>query len=119
MSVDIRLKMTIAAPSSLLSNPVIPAKAGIQRRAHFVGIRIYGIIGFSGFVRRVCDWQALIRIRLVWICGYGKRARWANRNPVNPANPVNPDSDESAQSPPARYFPVRKSQNDVRSSNPR
>ena len=58
-------------------SPVIPAKAGIQtanadgtparaicpRAAHLVRIRIYGIIGFSGFNRLVFDWQALIRIR--------------------------------------------------------
>ena len=35
----------------------------------FVRIRIYGIIGLSGFYRLVFDWQALIHIRLVRISG--------------------------------------------------
>jgi len=29
-----------------------------------VRIRIYGIIGFSGFYQRVFDWRALVRMRL-------------------------------------------------------
>ena len=46
--------------------PVIPAKAGIHRtRAmRLVGIRICGIIGFSGFYQLVLKWQALIHIHL-------------------------------------------------------
>ena len=71
--------------------PVIPAKAGIQRgadavgcsgwergrpaRIAFVRIRIFRIIGFSGFYRLVFDRQAPIRIRLGGIYGYGE-----NRN---------------------------------------
>jgi len=35
--------------------------------AAFIRIRIYGIIGFSGFVRRVFARQAPLPIRLGWI----------------------------------------------------
>ena len=97
MGVDIRLEWTIIAPIlqipapilpiSTLSfpalYPVIPAKAGIQRLADDAGvaralvfshirIRIYGIIGFSGFVRRVFVWRALACIRPGGISCYGE-----------------------------------------------
>ena len=43
---------------------------------HLVRIRIYRIIGFSGFSRpRVFDWQALIHIRLGVIYGYGEKIK--------------------------------------------
>ena len=43
---------------------------------HIVRIRIFRIIGFSGFVRpRVFDWQALIRFRLGVIFGYGEKIK--------------------------------------------
>ena len=38
-----------------------------------VRIRIYEVMGFSGFYRLVFDGQALIRIRLGGISGYGAR----------------------------------------------
>ena len=43
-----------------------------------VRIRIYWIIGFTGFVRLAFDWQALARIRLGGIFGYGKSAIWVS-----------------------------------------
>ena len=81
--------------------PVIPAKAGIHSVAdsvivdrhlafnnrervmstrsnggrYLVRIRIYGIIGFSGFRRLVFDRQALIRIRLGGISGYSEKRK--------------------------------------------
>ena len=39
----------------------------------FVRIRIYGIIGFSGFYRLVFERRALIRIRLGGIFCYGEK----------------------------------------------
>ena len=53
----------------------------------FVRIRICGIIGFSGFLRRA-------RLRLAGACRY---SGWAKRNPENPTNPINPDSDKGAE----------------------
>ena len=44
-------------------------------RGRLVRIRIYGIIGFSGFYRRVFDWRALIRIHLGGIGGYGGKRK--------------------------------------------
>ena len=44
------------------------------RRA-FVRIRIYGIIGFSGFCQLVFDCQALTPIRLGGIFGYGEKGK--------------------------------------------
>ena len=40
---------------------------------HLVRIRIYGIIGFSGFYYLVCVQQALIRIRIGEISDYGEK----------------------------------------------
>ena len=40
---------------------------------HLVRIRIYGIIGFSGFYQLVFKRQALIRIRLGGISNYGEK----------------------------------------------
>ena len=52
-------------------------RGGGRRRlaggGRLVGIRIYGIIGFSGFVRLVFDWRALIRVRLGGIFRYGEK----------------------------------------------
>ena len=39
----------------------------------FVRIRIYGIIGFSGFYPLVFGGQALIRIRFGWVFGCGEK----------------------------------------------
>ena len=82
--------------SEFVLAPVIPVKAGIQRVAAklairnqarieaggsilplwaCIGIRIYGIMGFSGFARRAFDGQALIRIRLGWISGYSEKRK--------------------------------------------
>ena len=91
-------------------SPVIPAKAGIRRlpmfsicpRARYararrlVRIRIYGIIRFSGFYRRVFYWQTNHPVFV--LAGFSVMAKSggrANRNPVNPANPENPDSDKT------------------------
>ena len=38
-----------------------------ERSRHLVRIRIFSIIGFSGFYRLVFDWHALVRTRLVVI----------------------------------------------------
>ena len=46
---------------------------GIAGGAHLVRIRIYGIIGFSGFFRRVFDRQALVRIRFGEISRCGEK----------------------------------------------
>ena len=46
-----------------------------HRGERLVRIRIYGIIGFSGFYHLVFDRQALIRIRLGGIRGYGENRR--------------------------------------------
>ena len=43
--------------------------------ARLVRIRIYGIIGFSGFYPLVFDGQALIRIRLGGIFGCGEKGK--------------------------------------------
>ena len=40
----------------------------------FIRIRIYGIIGFSGFYSLVFDGQALVRIRLGGIFGCGEKS---------------------------------------------
>ena len=61
--------------------PVIPAKAGIQKSGGrysraLVRIKIYGIIGFSGFHQRVFERQALIPIPLDGISNYCEK-----RNP--------------------------------------
>ena len=61
--------------------------------SHLVRIRIYGIIGFSGFYRLVFERRTLIHARFGGISVMARNAIWANRNPENPANPVNPDSD--------------------------
>ena len=57
----------------------LPAKSGIQKGSWrlrlFVRIRIYGIIGFSGFVWRVFGRRALARIRLGAISCYGKKRK--------------------------------------------
>ena len=120
--VDIRLKRTIAAPPSrFLSafpalSPVIPAKAGIQtagrrwerpqqrgmsiRARHLVRIRIYGIIGFSGFAQRAPSPGNGKRSSIFVLARFtvvAKIAIWAKRNPENHANPENPDSDKYAQ----------------------
>ena len=64
---------------------------------HLVRIRIYGIIGFSGFHQtRAFNRKAPTRIRLGVIFGYAKSVICAKRNPENPANPINPDSDKDA-----------------------
>ena len=81
--------------------PVIPAKAGIRtisakpavrnqvqiasdkslpplwacRGRRLVRIRIFRIIGFSGFVRLVFDPQAFIRVRFGGIFGYGENRK--------------------------------------------
>ena len=49
-----------------------------MRGRRLVRIRIYRIIGFTGFCRLVFDWRALARIRLGGISGYGKSASWAS-----------------------------------------
>ena len=49
--------------------------ADFRRRPRFVRIRICGIIGFSGLDWLVFGWQALIRIGLGWIFGYGEKRR--------------------------------------------
>ena len=88
--------------------PVILAKAGIHRvRAGTVGtpamllseIRIYGIIGFSGFYRLVFG-SANTHPHSAWrdLRLWRKAQCGRQRNPENPANPVNPDSDKSARS---------------------
>ena len=67
----------------------------------FVRIRIYRIIGFSGFPRRMALTGK--RLSVFGLAGFpvmAKSARWAKRNPVNPVNPANPDSDKDAQPPP-------------------
>ena len=53
-------------------NPELANTIGVSR-AHLVRIRIYWIIGFSGFFRRVFDRQALIRISLGGISDYGEK----------------------------------------------
>ena len=45
------------------------------RGRRLVRIRIYGIIGFSGFRQLVFDWQALIRIHIGVIFRYGEKRR--------------------------------------------
>ena len=95
----------------------------------FVGIGIYGIIGFSGFflrvsasgkavvhirvgrtvvmwVGRVCQNQDLRDYRIFSILHASvireRRARVGRkRNPENPQNPINPDSDKCAQPAPS------------------
>ena len=42
---------------------------------HLVRIRIYWIIGFSGFCRLVCEWQALVHISLGKIPNYGENRK--------------------------------------------
>ena len=63
-----------------ISNPVIPAKAGIQRGADAIGTSASAIC-----------WSAPV---LAGFTVMAKGARRAERNPENPANPVNPDSDK-------------------------
>ena len=61
-----------------------------------VRIRIYGIMGFSGFVRRASSPGR--RLFIFGLAGFSvmeKSASRARRNPVNPANTVNPDSDKT------------------------
>jgi len=43
--------------------------------AYLVRIRIYGIIGFSGFYHLVFDRQTPVRIHLGEIYGYGENRR--------------------------------------------
>ena len=43
--------------------------------ARLVRIRVYWIIGFLGFVRRVSDLQTLVPIRLGGIFGYGEKRK--------------------------------------------
>ena len=44
-------------------------------RARLVRIRVYGIIGFLGFVRRVFNRKALVPIRFGGIFGYGEKRK--------------------------------------------
>ena len=60
-------------------------------------IRICGIMGFSGFYRRVFDPQAPVHIHFGEIPVMAKSAIGRNRNPENPSNPENPDSDKDAR----------------------
>ena len=51
----------------------------LSQRAYMGGrlvrIRIYGIIGFSGFAERAFNRKALVHIRFGWIWGYGEKRR--------------------------------------------
>ena len=62
-----------------------------------VKIKIYGIIGFSGFARRasLTDKRSSAFV-LAGFSVMAKSASRAKRNPENPANPENPDSDKDA-----------------------
>ena len=64
---------------------------------HLVRIRIYGIIGFSGFSRRASLMGE--RLSAIVLAGFllWRKAR-VGRSEIlkNPANPVNPDSDKDA-----------------------
>ena len=109
--------------------PALPAPDGVRRPdsrfrgndggdgyAFFVRIRIFRIIGFSGFYSLVFDWQTLARIRLGGFYFMAKTASWANRNPVNPANPENPDSDKNRAGGEPRHHPEIKYKS--RATNP-
>ena len=63
----------------------------------FVRIRIYWIIGFSGFSRRAASFGK--RSSIFVLAGFPVMARSASRERRNPENPSNPDSDKDAQSP--------------------
>ena len=54
---------------------------------YLVRIRIYWIIGFSGFYQLIFDWQALIHIRIGDISGYGEKRKPA-RNEILKIPPI-------------------------------
>ena len=60
---------------------VAAATLSLYSGARLVRIRIYGIIGFTGFYQLVLDGQALIRIGK--ISGYGEKRKTGERNPKN------------------------------------
>ena len=85
------------------ANAVETRASAICQRA-LVRIRIYGIIGFSGFSRRA--FSAGKRSSIFVLAGFpvmAKSASRAKRNPENPANPVNPDSDKYARAEPTAF----------------
>ena len=56
-------------------HPSLLAWGGLIGDGRLVRIRIYGIIGFSGFYCLAFDLQALIRIRIGVISRYGEKRK--------------------------------------------
>ena len=89
----------VVRPRNAPADGGIPLPTVSGTVTHFVRIRIRGIIGFSGFLRRA--FSLVNRSSEFVLAGFSvvaKSTSRTKRNPENPANPINPDSDKGQES---------------------